>query len=141
MAKRYPCQQTRYVKCHKTVGDDESPCTILAVRSFLRNTLLASETTFKELIHGKNARNDKHDENVNDDTFPAKLILVFDWSKHAIPSLNSKAGHKKDGNFSHCKQKISVCEQAAKNLATYSERDWVCGLRNGVSRSSYEEDS
>jgi len=117
MGKRYPCQQTRDVKCDQTEGDDKSPCTILAVRCFLRNTLLAIKTSLKKLIHGKNTRDDKHDENVKDDTFSAKLILVSDWPKHAVPSLDSKAGHKKDGNFSHCKQKISVCEQATKNLA------------------------
>ena len=118
MTKREPCQQTGNVKCDETVGDDESSCTVLAVRRFLGNALLASKTGFKELVHGQNARDDKHDENVNDDTFSAKLILVFNWSKHAVPSLNSKAGHEKDGDFPHCKQKISVCEQPAKNLAT-----------------------
>ena len=118
MGKRYPRQQTRNVKCDETVGDDKSACTVLAVRSFLRNTLIDIETCFKELIHGQNTRDEKHDENVKDDAFPAKLDLVFDWPKHAVPSLDSKAGHKKDGHFSHCKQKISVGEQAAKNLTT-----------------------
>ena len=117
MAKRYPCQQTRNVKCHKTVCDNKSPGTVLAVRSFLRNALFASEFCLDQLIHRQNTRDNEHDENVNDDTFSAKLILVFDWPKHAVPSLDSKTGHKKDGNFSHCKQKISVCEQAAKNLS------------------------
>ena len=117
MAKRYPRQQTRNVKCHKTVCDDKSPSTVLAVRSFLRNALFASEFCLDQLIHGQNTRDNEHDENVNDDTFSAKLILVFDWPKHAVPSLDSKTGHKKYGNFSHCKQKISVCEQAAKNLS------------------------
>ena len=117
MAKRYPCQQAGNVKCDQTVRNDKSPGTILAVRSFLRNTLLTIQTGLKELIHRQNARDDKHDEYVNDDTFSAKMILVFDWPKYAVPSLNGKAGHKKDGNFPHCKQKISVCEQATKNLA------------------------
>ena len=118
MAKGEPCQQTGNVKCDKTVGDDESSCTVLAIRGFLGNALLASEFCLNQLIHRKNARDNKHDKNVNDDTFSAKLILVFNWSKHAVPSLNSKAGDEKDGDFPHCKQKISVCEQPAKNLAT-----------------------
>ena len=118
MGKCEPCQQTRNVKCHKTVSDNKGSSAVLAVRRFLRNTLITYETCFKKLIHGKNTRHNKHDKNRYDDTFSVKLIPVSDWPEHAIPSFNSQIDHKKYGNFSHCEQQISVGEQAAKNLTT-----------------------
>ena len=118
MAKRNPSYHTWNVEPDQAVDDYHSLSSLFSVRCFCFRAFTPRQFPLKKLVYLQKTSANPNSQDVEQEPLSGEIVLVRHWPKNAIPSVNSQAGDLQNGDFSHCEERVSACENSAKDFTS-----------------------